>query len=59
MMLLAHRQQTCAACGRLLEENDQIILEILEDPVTRYVAVHLGESTFKGRENGSNYTPEY
>lgn len=39
-MSAAHRQKTCAACGRLLREEDKVTVEPLIDGAIRYVACH-------------------
>lgn len=44
-MSAAHRQKTCAVCGRPFLEEDRVNIEPLIDDVVRYVAVHWGEST--------------
>lgn len=44
-MSAAHRQKTCACCGRAFLESDKINVEPLIDGSVRYVAVHWGETT--------------
>lgn len=44
-MSAAHRQVTCAVCGRPFDESDKINVEPLIDGPVRYVAVHWDEST--------------
>jgi hypothetical protein len=46
----AHRQVTCACCGRPFTEEDKINVEPLIDGAVRYVAVHWGETTHPTRK---------
>ncbi|HKN53355.1 MAG TPA: hypothetical protein VJX66_12680 [Amycolatopsis sp.] len=44
----AERQRTCGACGSPMAPGTRTGLEAFTDGEIRYVAVHLGHSTFAG-----------
>lgn len=46
LMSVAHRQKTCACCGRLLKDTDNITVEPLVDNNIRYVVTHWDCNTF-------------
>jgi len=51
-MSAAHRQKTCAACGRPLLDSDRVNIEPLIDGVIRYVACHWGHTTHPTKPKG-------